>query len=895
MTALHALWERLKMLRHRRQLDADLREELEHHRALAAAQGRTSLGSAAYWHEETRREWTFPRLEAWLSDLRYAFRRLRQDRAFSLVALVTLALGIGATTAVFSLLNSLLWRPLPIPHPERLIRLALTHLPPNERLWLDGRPIPARERVAVSYAMFQALQRHTDVLDGHFALAGSGTIHVESAGAPYEVRFGIASGGIFESLELKPQAGRFFQTSDDRRGGPNGSAWPAVISDDLWLRLFQRSPQAIGATITADQIPFVITGVLPPEFKGLNPGAQYDLWLPLHSMESLYPLTKWFDDPSVSRLRPFARLKPGVTFAQAQQYLANLGPSLLAESVDHQLTGDRRRYHLAMHVEPREGGNGFTYLTETYAGPLTLMMGAVGAVLLIAATNLASLFLARAIARRPELAVRVALGAPAGRLRRELLLESLLLSLGGTLAGYCLGQWLAHGLLRLASGDDNQLLLDTSFDLRLFAFLAAILLLVTLIAGFGSALHAGRTPAYAPLRATGASRFAFRLRGALLIGQTGLSLALAGGAGLMLTSLQSLVNESTGYDAEHTVFLGPDLFNAGISRERMPRAYENILRDLRLMPEIAAAGLTDLVPLSGSLNRSRLDLPGRPDLAPAQRDVFLTLASDGYLAAAGIPLLAGHDLPPAGSPRQNEVIASDSAARRFYGSPAAALGQTVRLEGQNLTIVGVAADSKYAYVRESHPPTLYLPYWTNGVRPGWRFALRTRGSLQPAIAAATRIMEREAGRLPFITVRTIDQNVRGALSRERLITWLLGAMAVLALAISATGLGGLLSYLVEERRRDFGIRLALGATSTQVQALVLRHALLLTAGGITLGAALAYTLRRSLDAFVYDVTASDPRIWFFGVALLLAAVLLAAFGPLRRIQRLDPARLLRSD
>ena len=365
---------------------------------------------------------------------------------------------------------------------------------------------------------------------------------------------------------------------------------------------------------------------------------------------------------------------------------------------------------------------------------------------------------------------------------------------------------------------------------------------------------------------------------------------------MMVGSLQGLLRDETGYDLARSVFLKPDLFNAGISREQMPRAYENILGQLRSLPNVVAAGWTDTVPLSGRLTSFTVEVPGQPDLPLARREVFSASVSEGYLAAAGLTLLAGTDLPGPTSQRPNVAVLSESAARRFFGSPQAAIGQRLKPAKEEwLTVVGVAADSKMFNVREARPLTLYVPYWSSPVRPGLALTLRHRGGEAAAVASTTQVLEREAGRLPYVEVRTLDGNIKAAVSTERLLAWLLTAMAALALLISATGLAGLLSYLVEQRQRDFGIRLALGATAAHVRGLIVRYGLTLCAVGLALGALLSYLLRRTLDAFLFGITPADPRIWLAGAALLLTAALVASIAPAWRASRIDPVRMLRND
>ncbi|MBI4902623.1 MAG: ABC transporter permease [Acidobacteria bacterium] len=877
---------KLRALFQRAQLDADLRAELEHHQTMQGR--RIGLGSSLYWQEEIRSQWTFISIEALLADLKTAARRLRRDRAFTAIAVLTVVLGVGATTAIFTLINGIALRPLPVPAPAQLVRFVLTHLPPTERHWVDGRPVPARERSSVSFPFYQVLTRHDSIFSGFFATAGTGDIHAEYNGIPRQVNFGVVTGSLFEVLGIQPQAGRFFNSSDDIEGGRAGTTWPAVISDRLWTSMFQRSPGAIGATITVDRAPFVIAAVCPPEFKGISPGIDRDLWIPLSSTESVFPLYKWRRQPGVGALRVFARLKPGVTPQQAARFIQGISATVLRETDDPGHNPEASRYWRAMQLETRSGQNGFTPL-NSYLEPLTILIAAVAGVLLIAATNLTSLFLARAAARSHELAIRVSLGAPAHRLRRELLLESALIALAGVVAGYAFGQWLSRALQALGSSPTTAVNLDTSFDLHTFAFLAVTLLAVTFIAGLAPAWRAGAATAARLKNKSGS----LRLRAALIILQTGLSLALIAGAGIMTASLRSLLAEDTGYDHEQSVFLWPDLFNAGISRERMPRAYQSIAARLRALPEIAGAGWTDLIPLAGGLRSTTIEIPGR-DMPLAQRHVFLMNVGDGYLSGAGVALRAGADIEPQSANRPTFIVISESAALHFYGSIHNAIGSRLKLNNAFVQISGVASDAKYHNVREAHPLVIYAPYWLSQTRPGFSLALRYRGSRQTAIAAATRVFQEEAGRLPFLEVRTIQSSLSAAVSRERLLTWLLSSFALLALIISATGLAGLLSFMVEQRRRDFGIRLALGASVRHIRGLILKHSLLLTSAGLGFGALLSYLLRRSLDAYVFAITTADPRVWLGGGVLLLLAAVLAAVSPAWRAGRIDPAPMLRS-
>jgi len=743
--------------------------------------------------------------------------------------------------------------------------------------------------------MYEALGRQQRVFAGMFAVAGGGFMELDLNGAPHRVFTSVASGSFFPVLQLQAQAGRLLTPDDDRIGGPAGG-WLAVISDNFWTKLFARSPRAIGARVTIERIPFTIVGVAPGSFHGINPGVDTEVWVPLMSLEAIYPNLHWRTDPGVQMTEAYARLRPGVSIEKARRSLRQIAPAVLKESEEPRMGGQARKYFEAMQLAVRPAATGVSGLALSYGPALWILLAAVAAVLLIAVTNLTNLFLARSTARSYETAVRLSLGAPLSRLRRQFLLESLLLGGAGVATGLVAARWLAAALQAAASFGESAVHIDTSLDLRLFAFLALILLLVVLLAGLAPALSAARiAPQLVLKRFTGGSR-ALGLRRALIVLQTALSLTLLGGAGLMFASLRALLSEPTGFRVENSVFLAPDLFNAGVSRERIPRAYETLLRQVREQPNVVSAAWTMTLPLTGSLVAMRVQIPGRSDLAEDQRNVFVHRVSDGYISAVGIPLLSGTDLPPAASGRRDLALLSEQAARRFFGSPQNAVGQRVGLGGNDsVEIVGVVGDAKYENIREPAPPTIYLPYWHTPIGPGMNLAVRYLGPAEAVIPSLQTLFQREAGRLPYTQVRTLRGNLVDSLGSERLLTWLLGGFAGFALLISVTGLAGLFSYLVEQRRKDVGIRMALGATQRRIRREITAQGLALTAVGLAGGALLSYALRRSLDAYLFGIAAAAPWIWAAGIASLLAAALIGVTIPAWRAARVDPMAMLRAE
>ncbi len=894
--------------RRRRDLEAEVDAEFEHHREMkrralmaegaspaeAGRASRIAMGSAA-WKEDTRAQWTFARIEAFGDDLRYALRMLAKDRLFTAIAVATLALGIGATTAVFSLLYGLLWRPLAIAQPEELVRISLGNLGPDTRLWLDGRAVVPKEMPMIAYPMYEALARRADpVFDGIFGVGGGGGMHVEFDGVPQRARVSTVTGSFFRVTGVRPQAGRFFADSSDVQGGVAGESWPAVISDEYWEKQFGRSPAAIGAKLTIERAPFVVVGAAPRGFTGTSPGAEFDFWIPLSANEAMFPTFRWRTARDSWTLRTFARRKDGVTLHQVNRHLEGVRQAVLEESIDPARSSERRDSFMAMKIEAHPASSGFSWLSTGFVQPLYILLGAVAAVLLIAATNLTRLFFARATARGHELAVRLSLGAPPGRIRRELLLESALVAGTGAAAGLLLSRWFS-GAMQTAAFAGN-VRVDTSIDAWMLGFVALVLPVTALVAGLAPAMTASRVDPRGALKSRAAGPASLRTRGGLIVLQTGLSLALAGGAGIMGATLRQLLNEATGLDTRNTMYVAPDLINAGVPRASIARTYENVLGEVRALPETIGAAWIMWAPLSGNLATLTVEVPGRADLTPRQREVMRHQTGDGYFAAAGIPIVAGSDLPPAATGRKNVVVLSEAAARRFHGSAAQAVGQSIRIGKLPLAeIVGVAADAAYNNIRDPRPATVYLPYWNENVSAGMNLAVRYRGSEASMKAAVTRILTREAGREPYVRVTTIEGNLRDSVRTERLIAGLLTGLAALAVLISAAGLAALLSYMVEQRRRDLGIRLALGATASRIRGEVLRLGLTLTGGGIALGAALGLGARRSLDSFAYGISAADPRVWLAAAATLVLAALAASLWPAWRASRIDPARTLRNE
>jgi predicted permease len=906
---MHMTWlKKLGVARRRERLDADLEAELAGHLALkqqrleaegmapeeAARQARLALGNPAVYGEEAREQWTFAGLESWWQDARFGMRVLRKDKLFTGVALLTLALAVGGNTAIFTLLNSLLWRALPVKQPEQLVRMRATNLPPTGRTWSNGREIKTLERRQLSFALYEALRQQKDVFAGVFGIGGQGRMVVQMDGAALQMDTTQVTGSYFQVLGVEPVAGRLLTEADDvPGGGPDG--WALVISDAAWARLFGRSPAAIGKQVTMERVPFTIVGVAPATFHGVSPGVNVELWAPLSSMEATNPEWQWRTNRRAWMLETYGRLAPGLEISQADARMGAMSRSLLARAQPDGMSAQDEKYHLAIKLGMTPGRTGSSWLFSTFGPALWVLMAALGAMLLIAATNLTNLLLARSSARKQEIAVRLALGASAGKVKRQLMVESMILAGAGGVLGVMLAKALTQALIEGVAGEGG-ILLETPLDWNVLGFVAVLLGVVVVVVGWAPAWSALRGALQHGERQRAVSKATATFRAGLVVVHVAFSLTLLLAAVLLVSSLRSLLSESTGLDKAQTVFVQPDLYNAGVSRERMPRAYEEILNAARRLPGVRAAAWTMMMPLSGSLMVFTVEVPGSGAWTKNERMVFGHRVTDGYFAAAGVPLLAGRDLAGAGQGGPSTVVVSQKLAVKFYGSVAGAIGKRIKPGNMDWAeIVGVVADAKFAHVREPGPPTIYTSYWEDKESLGMTLVVNQSGSREALLTALRRLFEQQAGRTPLTTVKTIDDNLRSSMSMERMLAWVLSGFALFALLIAATGIAGVLGYAVQLRRREIGIRLALGATPGGIARQFERYGLSLAMAGLVLGSVLSYWLRKVIGAFLFRTDAAEPLLWAGVCALLLLCAAGAAALPARRAAALQPSEVLRAD
>ena len=807
-----------------------------------------------------------------LRDLRYGFRVLSKSRGFALVAVVTLALGIGASTAAFSVVHAVLLRPLPFPGQERLFvawkRDATTDNPFVELSVAEVRDWQAQAR------SFDGLAAMPTTVYGYgYVLTGRGE--------PVQLESAKVTGRFFSVLGARAALGRVFDEADDRVGGPA----VVVISDRLWRERFGADPGVVGQTATLNQTAFQIIGVLPPAFD-FPSGA--DLWIPLLTTAN----PRGIENRGVVYLQAVGRLKDGVTREQAAAELDTVIARLAAQYPETQAAGQRvvltpLADHLFGDAKPA----------------LWALFAATALLLLIGAANIANLMLARATSRRRELAVRVALGASRRRLALQMLVESLLLALVGGAAGLLLALWLVELLAALAPADIPRL-----GDVRLSgaALLASVAftLVTTAVFGLLPALSASRfnlseTLAEAGGKLAGA-RTGNRLRGALVVGEVALTLVLVAGASLILRSFVNLSGVPLGFDPRGVLTMQLRLTGSKYGAVEARREFFRQLTErLEAQPGVVAASGVLIRPLEGTVGwDSDFAAEGQPaEEARRNPEANFEVVNPHYFRTFGVPLKAGRefdDRDRAGV--EPVVIISETLAERFYGSAAGAVGKRLKLNSEDAeepwrVVVGVAGDVRYRELQSTRLD-VYVPH-AQGTPNLNHFAVRTTLGASDALALVRREVAALDAQLAVSRVATMEEQVAVRLARPRFTAVLLNWLALMALLLAAVGIFGVTAYAVAQRTRELGLRVALGARPRDIMALVLWHGLKLAALGILPGLLCALLMTRWLSSLLYGVSASDP-LTYAGVALLTACVaLLACLVPARRATKVDPMVALR--
>ncbi len=803
-----------------------------------------------------------------LRDLRYGIRMLAKTPGFTLVAVLSLALGIGANTAVFSLLDAVMLRSLPIENPERMVNIAT--------LVKGGEP-----HLDFSYPMFTGLRDGNQALSGIVAYTEK-NLGLTAGDQTERIRGEIVSANYFSVLGVQSAMGTAFAPADERPG----AARAAVISDALWHRRLAGDPGVLGKTITLNGRTFSVAGVAPRRFSGVLRGMQTDVWVTLPHMADFEGNPKLMNSPNMSWLFLAGKLKPDTTIQQAQSQLASLLPGVSEEA--------RKNGTWQVVVTNAAGGNE-VYVAEL-SRPLTMLLLAVALILAIACANVASLLLARARVRGKEIGIRLALGASRPRIVRQLLTESLLLALAGGALGLLMALWTFGLASGLRTSEAAELAIDVSPNIRVLLFTLIVSVLTVLLFGIAPALRASKLDLVPILKDSTATTPVFRrgpsLHSLLVVTQVTLSLVLLAGAGLFLRSLWKLQAIEKGFTGDNVVAMSLNMELQGYDAARGANFYPAALESLWSLPGVQSASLASALPVSAGGSRIQMGPNSTKPAVDEEIAIDIVTVSPRFFETTGLSLLRGRDFRQIDTEKSGKVmIVNETMAKKFWPDTDP-LGSSFYDGDSTFEVVGVARNTKYRNLRETPRMTFYLPL-AQSYRPSMDLLVRTTGdSSQIAPAVQGRLHAIEPA-LTVFNIRTLFEHVGRSLYVERMESLLLTFFGILALTLTAIGIYGVVAYSVAQRTREVGIRMALGAQKRDVLKIILAQGLALVAWGTVLGLVACYWLARLVSNQLYGISAYDPLTLTSVVVVLIVVALLATYIPARRATKVDPLVALR--
>lgn len=922
---MREFFRKFQWLWKRRQKEEELRAELEFHldqeaeERLAAgcagpdarAAARRELGNLTRVREDTRAAWGWTSAEQLAQDLRYALRTMASNKLFSALAVLSLALGIGANTAIYSFMDSILLRSLPVSHPESLVMLnwhakqvqfgsfVLHGISGNTYEDADGGttagifPFPA----------FELFQQNDGPFATVFAYRRARNLNVAVKGQAYLASGEYVSGDYFRGLGVAPSSGRLIIADDDRVGG----ASVAVLSFELSQRCCGGPAKAAGQKVLINNAPFIIAGVTPPGFFGVDPAAAPDVFLPLRS-DLVVEASSQFEigpdeylDKNYYWIEMMARLRPGISMAAAQ---ATAGP-VFANWVASTATTDRERANLPwLMVKP--GAAGLETLRRRYSRPLFVLMTMVGLILAIACANVANLLLARGAARRREIALRLSVGAGRFRVIRQLLTESLLLSSLGGVLGILFGVWGMRVLTLLLANGDAKFTLHAELNWHVLSVAVALSLLTGLLFGLAPAMQSTRVDLVSAIKETGfgqptgrRSPLRIPLSPVLIVGQIAVSLLMLVAAGLFVRTLANLQSVELGFNRENILLFHLNARQAGRPSAEMAGFYGDLLTQFKRIPGVLEASLSNqsLIEAGFGLRHS---IPGKKP----NRDDRMLVVGPKFFETMQIPILAGRGIDDGDRPGSQPVaVISERFAKVNFGEENP-IGRHVQLYrgrpenvmARDMEIVGIARNARYGGLKREVPPVLYISYNQGYPEPeDMVFELRTVGDPLAYVNSVREIVRQADSRVPLFAVRTQVADIDQTINQEIVFARLCTAFAILALVIAAVGLYGTVSYNVARRTGEIGIRMALGAQRTQVVRMILLRVLALAGIGLAIGIPAALGASKWVASFLFDMKPNDPLALTAAVAILLGAAILAGYAPARRASRIDPMRALRHE
>ncbi len=906
---MRELLRRLRHWLHRDEYERELEEEMRHHLALAAEQrGDTGAASRQFGNmtllrEESRSMWTWTIWEQFLQDLRYGLRSMAANPLFTAIATISLALGIGANTAIFSFMDAILLRNLPVKNPQELVVFQWrAKTQPGVIHGMTGSRFGDETGINspnFPYPAFQMLRSNPNVVSTVFGYAVAYPHLNVVAQRQAEFAEGLyVSGGFYAGLGVMPAAGRLIGDEDDKTGAPPVT----VLSWAYWQRRFNGNAAVVGQSILVNNLPFTIIGVSSPEFFGVNPGAQPDVYIPLHAVPPLSTFRQEterrdFFDGNYYWVEMMGRLRPGVSREQAQTELAARFQQYAASTAT---TAKERVEFPALRLE--DGAGGLDSLRRQYSKPLFVLVAMVGLILTIACANIASLLLARTAARRREIAIRLSMGAGRMRVIRQLLTESLLLSLVGGAAGLLVAVWGIKSLTWLLANGRERFTLHATLNWQVLLFTLGLAVLTGTLFGLAPALQSTRVDLTAALKQVRANETLGRTRRfglgyVLVTAQIALSLLLVVGAGLFVRTVANLHSVNLGFNRENLLLFSLDAKQAGYKDAALAQFYGDLRDRFGRIPGVTSVGLSQFPLVAFYWNSTDIHIPGV--VLPENEETSLSIVDPGFLPTMQIPILRGRGLEERDMTSPRVAVVNEEFVKKFFPN-VNPLGRRFGLGKEkpaDIEIVGVARKSLYNSVKEKETPELaYIPYTQNLDGLGRVFfELRAAGDPLSLVPAVRRIVHDASPNVPVAEVKTQSAQIDETISQERIFAELCSGFAALALGIACVGLYGTMAYAVTRRTSAIGIRVALGAMRGQIAWMVLREVLAVAAVGVVAGLGAAWATTRFVESYLFGMKQHDPWVLAGAVLVLIAAAGAAGFGPAWRAARIDPLVALRHE
>jgi predicted permease len=814
-------------------------------------------------------------METFLQDVRYGLRMLVKNPGFAAVAILTIAVGIGSSTTIFSWIRTVLLNPLPgASQPERVVALEML--------------TPSGEWTPTSYLDFRDFRDNTKLFDS-MTVTQPMDLAVGDEKQVQRVWGEAVSGNYFEVLRVKPALGRFFSTAE--QGDEQNAHAVTVIGYAMWKNRYHSDPAVVGTTVRINRYPYTIIGVAPEDFHGSMPGLSLEMWAPATMFGQLSSTGDWMlRDRKTRMFRVLARLAPGVGIEQARAEVQALALH------NAQADADTNQGMSATLLPLWKSHYG---IQDSLLAPLSILMGACGVVLLIVCANVANLLLARAVGRQKELSVRLALGAPRARVARQLLTESLLIAVGGALAGLVMAEWLGGSLQWLVPASATPSMLRPPIDFGVLLFTVGLAFAVAGLAGVAPAMHSVRGDVNEKLKEGGrsgtSSTRSQRLRGLLVTSEVALAVVAIIGAGLFVKSFQMARSIQPGFDPHHVAMAQMNLSAAGYDAGQADSFCRRVREVMERQPGVSAVSYGDYVPLSiGAGSWEDLQIQGYVPGPNENMKIFRNLVAPGYFDLMKIPLLEGRDFNQQDDREHPPVMIVTREFARHFMPNQEPIGQKVQGWGKWFTVVGVVDDSKILRLTENTAPYFYAPI-RQIYRPemGLKFFVRTSGPVNDAVTALRREGNAIDPAVPVFSAMALEEYIGASLFAQRIAASLLGTLGSVALLLAAIGLYGVMAYSVAQRTNEIGIRVALGAQPLQVMRMIVRECLTLALPGLVLGSLLAVALARVVSASLVEVSPRDPAIYATAAAFTILVTLCAAANPARRAAKVDPMVALR--